>query len=1024
MTTINENTLEQLAINVFEEIGYNYVFGPAIAPEGEAQERKDFSEVILFDRLRSKLIAINPDVPIEGIEEAIRKVKLFDVTSPILQNKACHKMLVDGVDVQYQTSEGTKSDKVKLIDYENIKANEFLVINQFTVIENKNNRRPDLVVFVNGLALGVLELKNPADSEKDIWHAFNQLQTYKSEIGSLFHYNAVLAISDGLNSRVGSLTSDRERFLFWRTVKNEKDIPTDKLSLEVLIRGLFAPERFLNFVRYFIAYDQKPKSDTVVKVIAGYHQFNATLSAIRETVRAVHGDRRIGTVWHSTGSGKSYTMAFYAGMAAVTSGLDNPTVIVLTDRNDLDDQLFGQFGRVVDLLRQTPVNIESRKDLLEKLKTASGGIYFTTIQKFAAEKEKLGDTKIRVKFPLLSDRSNIIVVADEAHRSQYEFVDGFAQSIREALPNASFIGFTGTPISQTDADTRAVFGNYISVYDIEKSIKDQATVPIYYEGRLIKLERNENVVIDEQFEELTESDEADEKQRAKSKWAALEALVGVDTRLKVVAQNFVEHFENRQAVLDGEAMIVCMSRKICADLYNEIIKLRPDWHNDDPRKGKIKVVITGSAEDKAPISNHVMSKATREDIADNFKDSKHELQIVIVRDMWLTGFDVPSMHTMYIDKPMHGHGLMQAIARVNRVFKDKPGGLVVDYLGIADALKKTMGTYTESGGAGKPTIDKAEAVAVMKEKLEQCQDIMHGFKYQQVIGDGAKALALFPLALEFILNQREGKKRFTDAVYNLSRAFTLATPHPDAMAVLEEVAFFQSLNQTLNKRDPNKIIKTEDKEFAIKQLISKSVVAAGVVDIFSAAGLKKPNISVLSDEFLAEIQGLPHKNLAVELLEKLIKGELKTRLTRNKVQERQFSEMLDSALTKYQNRAIETAKIIEELIKMARDIREAHERGEKLGLTSDEMAFYDALEVNDSAVKVLGDKILKQIAMELVKTIKDNLDVDWSYKETSRAKVRMAVKRLLKKYGYPPDKTEKAVELVLEQAQVVCEDGV
>lgn len=1022
MTQINENTLEQMAINIFEQVGYSYVFGPAIAPDGEAQERKDFSEVILFDRLRIQLIAINPNVHIDGIEEAIRKVKLFDVASSILQNKACHKMLVDGVDVQYQTSDGTKSDKVKLIDYENVKANEFLVINQFTVIENKNNRRPDLIVFVNGLPLSVLELKNPADSEKDIWHAFNQLQTYKSEIGSLFHYNAVLAISDGINTRIGSLTSDRERFLFWRTIEGEKDIPKDKLSLEVLIRGLFEPSRFLQFVRYFVAFDQKPKSDSVVKIIAGYHQFNATLVAIRETIRAVQGDKRIGTVWHSTGSGKSYTMAFYAGMAAVADGLDNPTVIVLTDRNDLDAQLFGQFSRVVDLLRQTPVLIDSRKDLVEKLATASGGIYFTTIQKFAAEKSKDGLSKL--KFPLLSDRRNIIVIADEAHRSQYEFTDGFAKSIREALPNASFIGFTGTPIAKTDADTRAVFGNYISIYDIEKSILDGSTVPIYYEGRLIKLERNADVDLDQEFDELTETEEADEVQKAKSKWAALEALVGVESRLKSIAKDFIEHFENRQAAMDGKAMIVCMSRKVCAGLYNEIIKLRPNWHNVDPNLGKIKVVITGSAEDKPPVSDHVRTKKEREDLADNFKDPKHELQIVIVRDMWLTGFDVPSMHTMYIDKPMHGHGLMQAIARVNRVFKDKPGGLVVDYLGIADALKKTMGTYTESGGAGKPTIDKAEAVAVMKEKLEQCQAIMHGFKYTHIIGDGAKALALFPSALEHILAQKDGKKRFTDIVYNLSRAFALATPHADALRATDEVVFFQTLNGALNKRDPNKIINTEDKEFAIKQLISKSVVAGGVIDIFDAAGLKKPNIAVLSDEFLAEIKGLPHKNLAIELLEKLIKGELKARLARNKVQQRQFSEMLDTALTRYQNRAIETAKIIEDLIKMAREMRTAHERGEQLGLTSDEMAFYDALEVNDSAVKVLGDDILKHIAMDLVKTIRENLDVDWAYKEGSRAKIRFTIRRLLKKYGYPPDKTEKAVELVLEQAEAICEEGI
>lgn len=1015
MTSINEDTLEQQAKLWFEENGYTSIFGPDVAPDTSNPERKDFSDVFFSSRIRSAVEAINPKVPNEGIDEAIRKLQLFDVANPVLQNQKCHQYLTEGVDVQYQTKDGTKSTNVKVIDFENHANNEFFVVNQFTIIENKNNRRPDLIVFINGLPIAVIELKNISDPNTNIWDAFNQLQTYKKEIPSVFNYNSMLVISDGLNTKVGSLTADRERFQVWRTIDSEKDAPNSMLSLEVLIKGLFEKTRLLDFIKYFVAFETK--KEKTVKIIAGYHQFNAVRNAIDKTIEAIKKDKRIGTVWHSTGSGKSFSMVFYAGYAAQRKELENPTLVVLTDRNDLDNQLYGQFSRCIQVLRQTPVQIDNRKELREKLKVASGGVFFTTIQKFMPEIK--GDN-----FPLLSDRKNIIVIADEAHRSQYDFLDGFARNMREALPNASFVGFTGTPIAKTDADTRAVFGDYISIYDIERSIADGATVPIYYEGRLIKLSRNEEIEIDDEIEELTESEDNTEAQKKRSKWSSLESLVGVQSRLSEVANDFVNHFEARLEAMDGKAMIVCMSRRICVDLYNEIIKLRPKWHSSEDDKGTLKVIMTGSASDPEAWQPHVRNKARRETIADLVKDDKSSIKVVIVRDMWLTGFDAPSMHTMYVDKPMHGHGLMQAIARVNRVFKDKPGGLVVDYIGIADALKKTMNTYTESGGSGRPNLDKEEAVAVMLEKYEICQDIMHGFVYTKALANATEALKMIPLALEHILAQKDGKKRFTDAVYQFSKAFALAVPHESTTDVRDELVLFQNLNGALNKTEPGKALKVEDKEHAIRQLLSKTVFSDGVIDIFNAAGLKKPNISVLSDDFLAEIRGLPQKNLAIELLERLIRDEVKTKLKRNKVQERQFSEMLDASLQKYQNRAIEAAKIIEDLINMAKDIREAHKRGETLGLGEDEMAFYDALEINDSAVKVLGDKVLKHIAMELVKVIKDNLDVDWAVKETSRAKVKMAVKRLLKKYGYPPDLQEKATLLVLEQAEELCKEWV
>lgn len=1015
MSSITEDTLEKQAKVWFEEIGYKTIFGPDIAPKEQNAERKSYSDVILVGRLQSAIEKINPDVSLEIIEETIRLACLFDITNPVLQNKHCHKLLTDGVEIQYQSNTGTKSDHIKLIDFDNLEKNEFIVINQMTIIENKNNRRPDIIVFVNGLPLALIELKNISDTNTDIWKAYEQIETYKKEIPSVFNYAAVNAISDGLYTKVGSFTSDRERFQMWRTIDTEELAPKSMLSLEVLIKGLFAKDRFLDFIKHFVAFETNKDNGTTNKIIAGYHQFYAVKNTIQKTIIAINNDRRIGTVWHSTGSGKSFSMVFYAGYAAQKKELENPTIVVLTDRNDLDEQLFGQFSRCTDLLRQTPIKIESRKELREKLIVASGGIFFTTIQKFMPEDK--GDT-----FPLLSDRKNIIVIADEAHRSQYDFLDGFARNMREALPHASFVGFTGTPIAKTDADTRAVFGDYISIYDIERSIADGATVPLYYESRLIKLLRNTQINLDEEIEELTEAEDTSEVQKKRSKWTSLEALVGVQSRLAEVAKDFVKHFDERQQAIFGKAMIVCMSRRICIDLYKEIIKLRPEWHSEEDDKGTIKIIMTGQASDPKEWQQHIRTKARREEMAKIVKDNNSSVKVVIVRDMWLTGFDAPSMHTMYIDKPMQGHGLMQAIARVNRVFKDKPGGVIVDYIGIADALKKTMHTYTESGGTGRPTLNKEDAVAIMIEKYEICLAIMHGFNYRNALNNSSEALKLIPLALEHILSQEDGKKRFTNAVYQLSKAFALAVPDRVTEEVRDELVFFQNLNGALNKSEPGKMLKLEEKEHAIKQLLSKSVFSDGVIDIFTAAGLKKPNLSILSDEFLAEVRGLPQRNLAIELLERLIRDQVKTKLKRNRVQERQFSEMLDASLLKYRNRAIETAKIIEDLIKMAKDIRKAHQRGENLGLNEDEMAFYDALEINDSAVKVLGDKKLKLIATDLVKIIKENLDTDWAIKETSRAKVKMAVRKILKRHGYPPDLSEKATQLVIEQAETLCKE--
>jgi type I restriction enzyme R subunit len=1016
--TLSESDVEGAALEWFENLGYAVLHGPDIAPDEPAAERTTYQDVTLEQRLKTAIASLNPHIPADAREEAYRKANRSDAPTLVASNRAFHRMLVNGVEIEYRRPDGTiAGDRARLIDFEHPDTNDFVAVNQLTVIEGHHNRRPDIVLFVNGLPLAVIELKNAADEEATVWTAFNQLQTYKQQIPSLFAFNEALVVSDGLAARVGSLTADKERFMPWRTIEGEDLAPATMLELEVLIEGLFEKRHFLAFLRNFIVFEEE-KSGQVTKKIAGYHQFHAVHKAVETTVAASRpgGDNRCGVVWHTQGSGKSLTMAFYAGSVILHPEMENPTLVVITDRNDLDDQLFGTFSRCHELLRQKPVQAADRPQLREYLKVASGGVVFTTIQKFLPEQK--GD-----KYPSLSDRRNIVVIADEAHRSQYDFIDGYARHMREALPNASFIGFTGTPIESDDKSTRRVFGDYISIYDIQRAVEDKATVPIYYESRLAKLELKpeEKPHLDEDFEEATEGEETTRKEKLKTKWAALEALVGTEKRLELIAQDLVKHFEERLEAMDGKAMVVCMSRRICVELYNQIGKLRPAWHHADDDKGTMKIVMTGSADDPLDWQQHIRNKKRREDMADRFKDPKHPFKIVIVRDMWLTGFDAPCLHTMYVDKPMRGHGLMQAIARVNRVFKDKPGGLVVDYLGLADQLKRALATYTGSGGTGRTAIDQEEAVAVMLEKHEICCGLFHGFDWSGwVAASPLDRLRFLPPAQEHILAQEDGKERLLKAVTELSQAFALAVPHEDALAIRDDVGFFQAVRAALAKSDTERKRSEADIEHAVRQLVSRAVASEGVIDIFAAAGLKKPDISILSDEFLAEVRGLPQRNLAVELLRKLLNDEIKTRTKKNLVQARSFSEMLEKSIRAYQNRAIETAQIIEELIELARQMREANRRGEDLRLTDDELAFYDALETNDSAVKTLGDATLRTIAQELVQTVRQNVTIDWTVKETVRARLRVMVRRILRKYGYPPDMQEKATDTVLKQAELLC----
>ena len=1029
---ITENEIEQIALDILnEDLGYTVLYGPDLA-EGESKER-EYTEVVLQQRLKNAIDKLNPEIPADAREEAFKKALRTTTISLFENNQAFHRMLTEGIDVKFGIGDGkAKTDKVWLVDFSNPLNNEFLALNQFTVIENHNNKRPDIVLFVNGLPLVVIELKNAIDENADTKAAFNQLQTYKQLIPSLFTYNAFLIVSDGWFAKGGTLSSDYSRFMEWKTADGEKIVNTQtEPEMEPMIKGLLNKRTLLDVIRHFIVYE-KTKEKTIKK-IAAYHQYYAVNKAIETTVYATtttqeESKGRAGVVWHTQGSGKSLSMVFYTGKLVLTEQLNNPTIVVLTDRNDLDQQLFETFGNCEQLIRQKPKQAENRDDLKDKLSVASGGVIFTTIQKFLPENPGL-------TYPQLSDRRNIVVIADEAHRSQYDFIDGYAKHMRDALPNASFIGFTGTPIEKEDKNTTAVFGDYIHIYDIQQAVEDGATVKIYYESRLAKIELSEadQKLLDQRVEEVTEDDELTEKQKRFAKWASKEAVVGSEQRLKQVALDLVTHFENRTSAAEGKAMIVCMSRRICVALHNEIIKIRPHWHNTADDKGAIKVIMTGSASDPLDWQEHIRNKPRRKAIGDRLKDPKDSLKLVIVRDMWLTGFDAPCLHTLYIDKPINGHNLMQAIARVNRVFGDKQGGLVVDYIGIAQDLKKALAIYTEAKGKGQLTFDQSEAVAKMLDFYEIVVDMFGSFDYKKYFQLDARDKLNFILdASNYILGLKDedgvtGKKRFTYNVTRLSQAFGLVGTTPEAKDVRDDLAFFQAIKARFAKFDESSKKKSnEEIETAIRQIINDAIVSKEVVDVFDAAGLAKPTIEILNDEFLEQIKNLPRKNLALELLKRLLNEEIKIRSNTNLVQSRKFSEMLAESVKRYQSGLIEAAQLIEELIKLAQDIRAADKRGEKLNLRVDELAFYDALADNPKAETILGDDILKAIAHELVDSVRRNTSIDWQLKESVQAKLRVLVKRILRKYKYPPDDPQtgdytESVNKVLGQAELLAD---
>ena len=1060
---MTEDQLEQETLQWLTEVGWQHAYGPDVAPDGLAPERDSYRKVLLVGRLRRAVASLNPGVPAAAREDAIAQV--LDLGTPILltANRQFHRMLVTGVPVQYQRDGETRGDFVRLVDWADPARNEWLAVNQFSISGPHHTRRPDIIGFVNGLPLLLIELKNPADLNADVWKAFHQIQTYKEQIPDVFHYNEVLVVSDGTDALLGSLSADSERFMAWRTIDGITLDPLGKFNeLQTLVRGVLAPAYLLDYVRFFVLFED---DGTLVKKIAGYHQFHAVRAAIAQVVAASRTDGapsvrgKGGVVWHTQGSGKSITMTCFAARVMQEPAMENPTVVVITDRNDLDGQLFGVFSLAQDLLREQPVQATTRQELRALLgNRPSGGIVFATIQKFMPGADEDA-------FPLLSDRNNIVVIADEAHRTQYGFeaklktvkagardatpkvlagnsevpttqvndastVDryqvGYAQHLRDALPHATFVAFTGTPVSGEDRDTRAVFGDYISVYDMQQAKEDGATVAIYYESRLAKLglKADELTTIDDEVDELAEDEEESQRAKLKSRWAALEKVVGADPRIASVAADLVAHFEERNKAQTGKAMVVAMSRDICVRLYDEIVKLRPDWHSADPELGAIKVVMTGSASDKALLHPHIYSAQVKKRLEKRFKNPADPLRLVIVRDMWLTGFDAPCVHTLYVDKPMKGHNLMQAIARVNRVFKDKQGGLVVDYIGIANELKSALKEYTASHGRGRPTVDAHEAYSVLAEKLDALRGMLagtngHGFDYSGFLTGGHRTLAG---AANFVLGIKDGKKRFADLALAMSKAFTLCCTLDEAKAVREEVAFFQAVKVILTKRELSAQKKTdEQRELAIRQIISSAVVSEEVVDIFDAVGLDKPNIGILDDAFLAEVSNLPERNLAVELLERLLEGEIKSRFATNVVQNKKFSDMLTDVVQRYQNRSIEAAQVMDELVQMAKKFRDAAARGEQLGLSEDEVRFYDALANNESAVRELTDETLKKIAHELAQNLRANLTVDWSARESVQAKLRLMVKRILRKYKYPPDQQEAAVELVLQQARALGE---
>ncbi|MFT6506405.1 type I restriction endonuclease subunit R [Colwellia polaris] len=1066
---ITEDQLEQQCLEWFQSQGYSFACGYDIAPDGSSPEREDYHQVVLKQRLLNQLSVINPTLPLTALESVVNTVSKPDSLVLIKSNRQFHKWLIEGVPVEYT---GTQSDgttgslhtHVQLFDFNNTTNNEFLVVNQFTITGTKGNRRPDIVVFINGLPISVIELKNPADEHADIWNAFNQLQTYKDEISDLFAFNEALIVSDGWIARVGSLTASKERFLPWKTIKHEDDKPLLEFQLETMVRGFFDQDMLLDYIRYFVLFESD--GDNIIKKIAGYHQFHAVREAVKATViaansaegvgerRATYGSKveagsgKAGVVWHTQGSGKSISMVCYASKLLQQAEMNNPTLVIVTDRNDLDGQLFNTFCMAQETLKQMPQQAHDRDSLRELLLSRqSGGIIFTTIQKFALLANEL-------EHPVLSDRGNIIVASDEAHRSQYgnkarlvdvknaegevisqKYVYGYSKYMRDALPYATFIGFTGTPIAMDDKDTRAVFGDYVSIYDIQDAVDDGATVPIYYESRLAKLEINQEQIEalnDDVDEVLEDEEETNVREKAKSKWAALEKLVGSQPRIEQIAKDLVSHFEERTSTFPGKAMIVGMSRDICVDIYNAIVAIRPDWHSDDTAKGAIKVVMTGSASDKAALQPHIHDKKTKKLFESRFKDIDDRLQLVIVRDMWLTGFDAPCCHTMYIDKPMKGHNLMQAIARVNRVFKDKAGGLVVDYIGIASELKNALKTYTNSQGKGQPTVDTAEAFAVLAEKIDVIRGMfatpVDGNTFDYIDDFESKALQLLPGAVNHISGltntkgEREGKRRFLDVMASLTKAFSLCNTLDAVSEYRTEIAFYSAIKTAFMKHTKvDKKRSDEDRNSAFKQIIDNAIVAEGVDDIFKLVGLDKPNIGLLSEEFLEDVKNMPQKNLAVELLEKLLRDEIKARMKNDVVQEKKYSDRIMATLLKYHNRGIETAQVIEELIQWAKEMAADSEMADKLNLSVDEIAFYRALVVNEESVRELGDDALRQLAIALTAELRKSATVDWQKRDSVRARMRNLVRRLLRKWKYPPDKSSEAIELILAQAEVLAD---
>lgn len=1033
--SITENDIEQIALSYLQNLGYSYILGPDISPDGEHTERQ-YNEVVLVTRLRDAIDKLNPDITQDAKDDALKKILRTDSPNTLINNENFHKYLTEGIDVEVRTVDGIRGEKVYIVNFVEPEQNEFLAINQFTVIEGNQNKRPDIILFINGLPLVIIELKNATDENATVKSAFNQLQTYKQAIPSLVTYNELLIASDGWDALCGTMTSDWGRFMSWKTKDGRTTADTLQPQLEVMFTGMLNKQTLLDLIHHFIVFEKN--KDKTLKKVAAYHQYYAVNKAVTttQTASAEKGDRRAGVVWHTQGSGKSLSMVFYTGKLVLA--LDNPTIVVLTDRNDLDDQLYETFCNCQQLLRQEPQQAEDRKHLRILLNVASGGIIFTTIQKFMpVEEDIIKDETVKdpkpeyigAKINALSDRNNIIVIADEAHRSQYDFIDGYAKYLRDNLPNASFIGFTGTPIESTDRNTQAVFGNYVDIYDIQQAVNDKATVPIFYESRLAKVhfEENEKIKIDDQFEELTESEELTNRQQLRAKWTRLEAIVGNPSRIKKIAEDLVFHFEQRNSVLEGKAMIVCMSRRICVELYEAIIKIRPLWHSDEDDKGTLKVIMTGSSSDALHMQPHIRNKTRRKAIGERLKNPVDSLKLVIVRDMWLTGFDAPCLHTMYVDKPMRGHSLMQAIARVNRVFTEgKSGGLIVDYLGIAQELKHALAEYTASGGDGKPTLDQELAVAKMLELYEAIEFQMRHFDWQKFFKlNPEEKLKFIPVIVDYIFSQDNGETSFIENTKNLLKAFAISVPHERALAIRDNVALFQAIKARLVKiSDRNEGGKSDEEiETAIKQIISEAITADKVIDVFDAAGLKKPSIEILDERFLQELKDLPQKNLAVELLKKLLKDEIKKRSKINFVESKKFSEMLEDAIKRYHNGMIDTVEFLEKvLIPFAEQLKAADKRGETLGLDYREYAFYTALEVNNSAVSILGDETLKHIAQELLQSVRNSATIDWTIKESVQSALRRNIRRVLRLHGYPPDLQERAVETVITQAKMLAED--